>query len=82
MGLPLLTFQEQALWDVYMEPFYRTVMDGEAGTVMASYNTINGTYSTQNKRLLTDSFKGKTRIPRICHVRRIVITRIIYMYKL
>ncbi|KAG4091940.1 hypothetical protein H8356DRAFT_1324302 [Neocallimastix lanati (nom. inval.)] len=39
-----------------MEPFYRIVMDGEAGTVMASYNTINGTYSTQNKRLLTDRF--------------------------
>jgi len=50
---------EQALWDVYMEPFYRTVIDGEAGTVMASYNAINGTYSTQNKRLLTDSLKGK-----------------------
>jgi len=50
---------EQALWDIYMEPFYRTVIEGEAGTVMASYNAINGTYSTQNKRLLTDSLKGK-----------------------
>nr|ANS13824.1 BGL3 [Pecoramyces ruminantium] len=50
---------EQALWEVYMEPFYRTVVEGEAGTVMASYNAINGTYSTQNKRLLTDYLKGK-----------------------
>eukprot|EP00833_Pecoramyces_ruminatium_P004249 jgi/Orpsp1_1/1178281/evm.model.c7180000064691.1 len=50
---------EQALWEVYMEPFYRTVIEGEAGTVMASYNAINGTYSTQNKRLLTDYLKGK-----------------------
>jgi len=34
-------------------------MEKLVGTVMASYNAINGTYSTQNKRLLTDSLKGK-----------------------
>jgi len=50
---------EQALWEVYMEPFYRTVIEGEAGTVMAGYNAVNGTYSTQNKRLLTDYLKDK-----------------------
>jgi len=50
---------EQALWEVYMEPFYRTVVDGESNSVMSSYNAINGTYSVQNERLLTQYLKGK-----------------------
>ncbi|ORX77170.1 hypothetical protein BCR32DRAFT_283457 [Anaeromyces robustus] len=50
---------EQALWEVYMEPFYRAVKDADVHAVMSSYNAINGTYSVQNKRLLTDYLKGK-----------------------
>ncbi|ORX46002.1 beta-glucosidase [Piromyces finnis] len=50
---------EQALWEVYMEPFYRAVIDGETNAVMSSYNAINGTYSVQNERLLTKYLKGK-----------------------
>jgi len=49
---------EQALWEVYLEPFYRVVKDAETQAVMSSYNAINGTYSVQNKRLLTDVLKG------------------------
>ncbi|ORX77163.1 beta-glucosidase [Anaeromyces robustus] len=50
---------EQALWEVYIDPFYRAVKDAEAHAVMSSYNAINGTYSVQNKKLLTDYLKGK-----------------------
>jgi len=50
---------EQALWEVYIDPFYRAVKDAEVGAVMSSYNAVNGTYSVQNKRLLTDYLKGK-----------------------
>jgi beta-glucosidase len=50
---------EQALWEVYMEPFYRAVNDGSVNSIMAAYNAVNGTYSVQNKRLLTDYLKGK-----------------------
>jgi len=50
---------EQALWEVYIEPFYRAIKDADVHAVMSSYNAINGTYSVQNKRLLTDYLKGK-----------------------
>ncbi|ORX49362.1 beta-glucosidase [Piromyces finnis] len=50
---------EQALWEVYIDPFYRAINDGSVDSVMSSYNAINGTYSVQNKRLLTDVLKGK-----------------------
>jgi len=50
---------EQALWEVYMEPFYRAVKDASVTSVMAAYNAVNGTYSVQNKKLLTDYLKGK-----------------------
>jgi len=50
---------EQALWEVYMEPFYRAVNDASVDAIMSSYNAINGTYAVQNKRLLTDYLKGK-----------------------
>jgi len=50
---------EQALWEVYLEPFYRTVKDGETNAVMSSYNAVNGTYSSENKRLLTEILKDK-----------------------
>jgi len=58
-GASTSNIPEQALWEVYMEPFYRTVVDGESNAVMASYNAINGTYSTQNERLLSKYLKGK-----------------------
>ena len=50
---------EQALWEVYMEPFYRAVNDASVDSIMAAYNAVNGTYSVQNKRLLTDYLKDK-----------------------
>jgi len=50
---------EQALWEVYVEPFYRTVKEGETAAVMSSYNAVNGTYSSENKRLLTEILKEK-----------------------
>ena len=36
--------KEQALWEIYMEPFYRSVKDAEVGAIMAGYNAVNGTY--------------------------------------
>ncbi|KAG4088615.1 beta-glucosidase [Neocallimastix lanati (nom. inval.)] len=50
---------EQALWEVYLEPFYRVVKEAETNAIMSSYNAVNGTYTVQNKRLLTDILKGK-----------------------
>ncbi|ORX56510.1 putative cellulase [Piromyces finnis] len=50
---------EQALWEVYINPFIRVVNDASADSIMSSYNAINGTYSVQNKRILNDYLKEK-----------------------
>jgi beta-glucosidase len=55
---------EQTLREVYARHFEMIVKDGGVACVMASYNLVNGTHSTQNAHLLTDllrtdyGFKG------------------------
>jgi beta-glucosidase len=51
--------KEQALWEIYMEPFYRSVKDAEVGAIMAAYNAVNGTYCVNNSKLLTNYLKEK-----------------------
>ena len=46
------------LMDVYAEPFYRSIKDGEVGSIMAGYNAINNTYCYENKFILTDVLRG------------------------
>ena len=43
----------RTLMDIYVEPFYRAIHDGHAGSVMSSYNAINNTYVYESKWLLT-----------------------------
>lgn len=46
------------LFSEYLEPF-RMAVDAGAGTLMTSYNTIDGTPSTSNRFLLTDVLRGR-----------------------
>jgi len=48
---------DQTLMEIHVEPFYRTVTEGDAGSVMASYNAVNGVYVVQNKKVLTEILK-------------------------
>ena len=50
---------EQALWEIYLEPFYRSVRDGDVGSIMSSYNDVNGTLLAKNRRLLQEILKDK-----------------------
>ena len=50
---------EQALWEIYLEPFYKAVVKGDVGAVMESYNAINGTFVTENKRIIQEILKDK-----------------------
>ena len=46
------------LMDIYVEPFYRAIHDGNVGSVMSAYNALNNTYCSENKFLITDILKG------------------------
>lgn len=48
------TLDDRAFFDIYLKPFEIAVKKSHPTTVMASYNRINGTYSSDNRKLLTD----------------------------
>ena len=50
---------ERTLREIYFPAFEKTVKKAKPYTVMCSYNAINGEYSSQNKRLLTDILRGE-----------------------
>jgi beta-glucosidase len=58
------TMDEQTLREMYARHFEMIIRDSGVACVMAAYNQLNGSHSTQNKHLLTDllrtdfGFKG------------------------
>ncbi|MET0411268.1 MAG: glycoside hydrolase family 3 N-terminal domain-containing protein [Polyangiaceae bacterium] len=45
---------EQTLREIYARHFEMVIEEGGVGCIMAAYNSVNGTKSTQNAHLLTD----------------------------
>ncbi len=45
---------ERALREIYLSGFEAAIKNGKPWTVMCSYNLLNGTYASENKKLLTD----------------------------
>ena len=50
---------ERTLREIYLLPFEMIVKSAEPWTVMASYNRLNGTYMSENHRLLHDVLEGE-----------------------
>lgn len=50
---------ESALRDIYLAPFEAAVEEGGVAAVMTSYNKLNGTYCSENKRLISDILRGE-----------------------
>lgn len=49
---------ERAYHEIYLKPFEIAVKQAQPTTLMCSYNQINGTYSSDNKELLTDILRN------------------------
>ena len=50
---------ERALREIYLAGFERAIKKAQPWTLMCSYNMINGTYASDNKRLMTDVPRGE-----------------------
>lgn len=50
---------ERTLRELYLAPFEMAVKNSKPTTIMCSYNRINGVYSSDNKRLLTDILRDE-----------------------
>ena len=50
---------ERTLHEIYLPAFETVVKDGKTQSIMCSYNQVNGTFSSENKVLLTDILRDK-----------------------
>ena len=50
---------DRALREIYLAPFETAVKEGRPGTVMCSYNKINGIHASDNKWLLNDVLRDE-----------------------
>ena len=50
---------ERTMREIYLTGFEIAVKEGQAKTIMSSYNMVNGTYANENAHLLTDILRNE-----------------------
>ncbi|MEF3274751.1 MAG: glycoside hydrolase family 3 C-terminal domain-containing protein [Chloroflexus sp.] len=50
---------ERPLREIYLRPFEMAIKQAKPWTIMAAYNRINGTWASENRRLLVEILKGE-----------------------
>lgn len=50
---------ERTLREIYLPAFEAAVKDAKVGSIMAAYNKVNGSYSSENAHLLNEILKGE-----------------------
>ena len=53
------TVSERMLYEYWLPHFRDCIVEGQAQSIMASYNAINGVHNNMNKLLLTDILKNQ-----------------------
>jgi beta-glucosidase len=54
-----VTVDERTLREIYLPHFRKAVKEANVASVMSAYNSVNGRYSAENPRLLSDILKGE-----------------------
>jgi beta-glucosidase len=53
------TVDERTLFEIYLTAFEIMIKDSDPGSIMCSYNQLNGTYLSENKYMLTDVLRER-----------------------
>jgi beta-glucosidase len=53
------TIDDQVLHELYLLPFEMAVKDGQVGSIMCSYNSVNGAQACENQELLTNVLRNQ-----------------------
>ena len=54
-----VAIDERSLREIYLPHFRRAVVDAHVGSVMSAYNSVNGSFCSENAVLLRDILKGE-----------------------